>query len=88
MRVAGSGAPRCSCGAALLQFWVWPDEERDDLMHVTDRWRDVPPNAEEIRAVSATDAAVAYDRKHEPEHDVYGRARQLRNGRCARRLRR
>ena len=55
-------------------------------MHVTDRWRDVPKNGEEVHAVSATDAAVAYDRRHEPEHDVYGRTGQLRTGRCARRL--
>jgi hypothetical protein len=84
--VAGSGAPRCACGSGLLQFWIWPDEERDDLMHVTDRWRDVPKHAEQIRAVSATDAAIAYDRKHEPEHDVHGPTGQLRKGRCARRL--
>ena len=38
-------------------------------MHVTDRARDCPRNAEEIRAVSATDAAIAYDRRHEPEHE-------------------
>lgn len=84
--MAGSGPPRCSCGSGLQQYWIWPDEERDDLMHVTDRWRDVPKNAEEIRAVSATDAAVAYDRKHEPEHDVHGPRGLLRRGRCARRL--
>jgi hypothetical protein len=84
--VAGSPSQRCVCGSALLQFWIWPDEDRDDLIHVTDRWRDVPKNGEAIRAVSATDAAVAYDRKHEPEHDVYGPMGQLRKGRCARRL--
>jgi hypothetical protein len=55
-------------------------------MHVTDRPRDAPKHAEEIRAVSATDAALAYDRKHEPEHDVAGPQGPLRQGRCARRL--
>jgi hypothetical protein len=79
-------AARCRCGAALKLFWLWPDEEQDGLMHVTDRPRDAPPNAEEIRAVSATDAALAYDRKHEPEHDVLGPPGPLRQGRCARRL--
>jgi hypothetical protein len=67
-------------------FFIWPDEERDDLVHVTDRWRDAPKNAEEIRAVSATDAAIAFDRKHLPEHDINGRAGPLRRGRCHRRL--
>ena len=84
--MAGSPATHCACGSALLRYWVWPDEERDDLMHVTDRWRDVPKNGEEVHAVSATDAAVAYDRKHQPEHDVHGPAGILRKGRCARRL--
>jgi hypothetical protein len=79
-------ADRCRCGAALKLFWLWPDEEQDGLMHVTDRPRDVPRHAEEIRAVSATDAALAYDRKHEPEHDVIGPGGPLRQGRCARRL--
>src|SRR5205809_113665 len=60
--VASDGV-RCSCGSALQRFWIWPDEERDDLMHVTDRIRDVPKHADEVRAVSATDAAIAYDRK-------------------------
>ena len=55
-------------------------------MHVTDRARDCPRNAEEIRAVSATDAAIAYDRRHEPEHDVTGRVGLLRRGRCVRRF--
>ena len=39
----------------------------------------------EDRRFSATDAAVAYDRKHEPEHDVVGPAGPLRTGRCQRR---
>ena len=55
-------------------------------MHVTDRARDVPRNAEEIRAVSATDAAITYDRRHEPEHDVVGKVGTLRQGRCVRRF--
>jgi hypothetical protein len=76
---------RCSCGAAFRTFWIWPDEEQDNLIHVTDRPRDAPRHAEEIQAVSATDAAIAYDRKHEPEHDVQGRAGALRRGRCQRR---
>ena len=76
---------RCSCGAAFRTFWIWADEEQDNLIHVTDRPRDAPRHAEEIRAVSATDAAIAYDRKHEPEHDVHGSAGPLRSGRCQRR---
>ena len=76
---------RCSCGVPSRTFWIWPDEEQENLIHVTDRPRDAPRHAEELRAVSATDAAVAYDRKHEPEHDVVGSAGPLRNGRCQRR---
>ncbi len=77
---------RCTCGATLFTFFIWADEERDDLIHVTDRWRDAPRHAEEIRAVSATDAAIAFDRKHQPEHDINGRLAPLRRGRCHRRL--
>jgi hypothetical protein len=77
---------RCSCGATLILFWLWPDEEKENLIHVTDRQRDVPRNAEQVRAVSATDAAVAYDRRHEPEHDVVTTSgKPLRRGRCQRR---
>ena len=76
---------RCSCGAAFRTFWIWADDEQDNLIHVTDRARDAPRHSEEIRAVSATDAAIAYDRKHEAEHDVQGRAGMLRRGRCQRR---
>jgi hypothetical protein len=79
-------ASRCRCGALLKLFWLWPDEDEENLMHVTDRARDAPRHAEEIRAVSATDAAIAYDRKHEAEHDVLGQRGPLRQGRCARRL--
>ena len=64
---------------------MWAAEEQENLIHVTDRARDAPRHAEEIQAVSATDAAIAYDRKHEPEHDVQGRAGALRRGRCQRR---
>jgi hypothetical protein len=64
---------------------MWADEDQDNLIHVTDRPRDAPRHSEEIRAVSATDAAIAYDRKHEPEHDVQGGAGILRRGRCQRR---
>ncbi len=76
---------RCSCGAAFRTFWIWAAEQHDDLIHVTDRARDAPRHAEQIQAVSATDAAIAYDRKHEPEHDVQGPAGALRRGRCQRR---
>lgn len=85
MAEAQGSATRCGCGAALRLYWLWPDEDQDNLMHVTDRARDAPANAEEIRAVSATDAAIAYDRKHEAEHDVQGPSGLLRRGRCARR---
>jgi hypothetical protein len=78
-------AARCDCGALLSTFWLWPDEETENLIHVTDRARDAPRHAEEIKAVSATDAAVAYDRKHEPEHDIIGTAGPIRRGRCRRR---
>jgi hypothetical protein len=77
---------RCRCGASLKLFWLWPDEDEDGLMHVTDRPRDAPRHADEIRAVSPTDAALAYEARHEPEHDVAGPAGPLRRGRCARRL--
>lgn len=76
---------RCSCGALFRPFWIWPDEEQDNLIHVTDRARDAPNHSEEVRAVSATDAAIAYDRKHEPEHDISSAGRTLRKGRCNRR---
>jgi hypothetical protein len=76
---------RCSCGAAFRAFWIWPDEQQENLIHVSDRARDAPRHAEQVGAVSATDAAVAYDRKHEPEHDVLGPAGPLRRGRCQRR---
>ena len=76
---------RCSCGAAFRTFWIWPDEDQENLIHVTDRARDAPRHAEEVRAVSAPAAAIAYDRKHEPEHDVHGPAGVLRRGRCQRR---
>ena len=76
---------RCSCGAAFRTFWIWPDEEQEKLVHVTDRAGDAPRHGEQIRAVSAIDAAVAYDRKHDPEHDVHGAAGVLRRGRCQRR---
>jgi len=45
---------RCSCGAAFRTYWIWPDEEQDNLIHVTDRFRDAPRHAEQILAVSAT----------------------------------
>lgn len=77
---------RCRCGAPLKLFWLWPDEDEENLMHVTDRPRDAPTHAEEIRAVSAVDAAIAYDRKHESEHDVAGPRGPMKQGRCARRL--
>ncbi|MBM4416691.1 MAG: hypothetical protein FJ033_00010 [Chloroflexi bacterium] len=77
---------RCSCGTPLKVYWVWPDEVGDGLMHVSDRPRDAPPNAEKVSAMSPTDAAIAFDRKHEPDHDIVARGRLLRNGRCARRL--
>jgi hypothetical protein len=76
---------RCSCGAAFRTFWIWPDEEQENLIHVTDRARDAPRHAENLQAVSAPDAAVAYDRRHEPEHDVQGQRGLLRKGRCQRR---
>jgi hypothetical protein len=76
---------RCSCGATFRAFWIWADEDQENLIHVTDRARDAPRHAEELRAVSATDAAIAYDRKHEPEHDIQGQAGLLRKGRCQRR---
>ena len=76
---------RCSCGAPFRSYFIWADEVQDNLIHVTDRARDAPKHSEEIRAVSATDAAIAYDRKHEPEHDVVAGTRTLRQGRCKRR---
>lgn len=69
----------------MSSFWLWGDDERENLIHVTDRWRDAPRHAEEVRAVSATDASIAYDRRHEPEHDIHGPNGPLRRGRCARR---
>ncbi|TAK24670.1 MAG: hypothetical protein EPO26_05505 [Chloroflexota bacterium] len=77
---------RCSCGTLLKVFWLWPDEAEDGLMHVTDRLRDAPKNAEEVRAVSPTDAAIAFDQKHTPEHDITSASSTLRRGRCARRI--
>ncbi len=78
-------AARCGCGAPFRSFWIWADDDQENLIHVTDRPRDAPRHSDEIRAVSATDAAIAYDRKHEPEHDVVGPAGPLRKGRCHRR---